>query len=48
MQKIVEDNQVLSRYVRFMGDQYHKALEDEQQQHDKQVGISPTTRWMRS
>lgn len=38
MKKVLEDHCVLKGYVDFVGAQFHKAIDDEQQGHDKQVG----------
>lgn len=38
MKRVMQDHRVLKGYVDFVGAQYHKAIDDEQQGHDKQVG----------
>lgn len=37
MKRVLEDHRVLKGYVDFVGAQFHKAIDDEQQGHDKQV-----------
>ena len=37
MKKILEDHRVLKGYVDFIGAQYHKAIDHQEQGHDKQV-----------
>lgn len=39
MKKVVEDHHILKGYVDFVGNQYHKAIDEEQQVHDKQVFV---------
>ena len=40
MEQVVEDQQLLRSYVEFVGAQCHRAIEDEQQQYNKQVPLS--------
>lgn len=37
MKRVLEDHQVLKGYVDFIRTQFHKAIDDEQTGHDKQV-----------
>lgn len=39
MKRVLEDHRVLKGYVDFVGAQFHRAIDDEQQGHDKQVCI---------
>lgn len=40
MKRVLEDHRVLSGYVDFVSTQFHKAIDDEQLGHDKQVGAA--------
>lgn len=37
MKRVLEDHRVLKGYVDFVGAQFHRAIDDEQQGHDKQA-----------
>eukprot|EP00752_Nemacystus_decipiens_P007835 g7000.t1 len=43
MKRVLEDHRVLKGYVDFVGAQFHKAIDDEQQGHDKQVNVLRAT-----
>lgn len=42
MKKVLEDHRILKGYVDFVATQYLKAIDDEQQVHDKQVCVCMT------